>query len=216
MPQPPSVAMAYARLPGHPIIKFQQSNGGEISFKDDLLHTVLDSVFLDGKTIRTQAAYEQTLQENKAQLMLTANDVGKTAADIMILYSDIKTALSKLNSQDGRIKDITEQLALMIYAGFIRHTPVQQLKAIPRYLKAIAYRLDKPDNDSQKIQEISRYATRFWNEVEKKSKKERLIPEQDPFRWMLEEFRVSLFAQQLKTAYPISSKRLDKAWDDPR
>jgi ATP-dependent helicase HrpA len=102
----------------------------------------------------------------------------------------------------------------MIYAGFIRNTPYQQLKAIPRYLKTVQYRLDKRDNNLQKVQEISRYTTRYWKDVEKKAKKGKVIPEQDPFRWMLEEFRVSLFAQQLKTAYPVSVKRMDKAWDE--
>ena len=70
------------------------------------------------------------------------------------------------------------------------------------------------DNNPQKIQEVSRYSTRFWKDIEKKVKKDLVIPEQDPFRWAIEELRVSLFAQQLKTAYPVSSKRMDKAWDE--
>ena len=216
LPQSAVTAVAYDRLPPHPILKSRQVNesDGKASFKDDLLHSILYSVFIDGKTIRTQAAFEQSLRENKTLLVTTANEMGKTALEIMALFSEIKTTLSRLSSQDARQKDITEQLALLVYAGFIRNTPVQQLKALPRYLKAIGYRLDKPDNDGHKIQEISRYSTRFWSDIEKKSKKAPLIPEQDPFRWALEEFRVSLFAQQLKTAYPISAKRLDKAWDE--
>jgi ATP-dependent helicase HrpA len=216
LPQSAAAELAYNRLPAHPIIPPQQGNEGEgkTNFKHDVLYVILSAVFLDGKTIRTQGEFEQTLQDNKAQLMLTANEVGKNALDIMAQYADIKTKLNRMNSQDERLKDITQQLEVMVYAGFIRNTPVQQLKAIPRYLKAIAYRLDKPENESPKIQEIRRYTIRFWQEIEKKSKKNRLIPEQDPFRWALEEFRVSLFAQHLKTAYPISAKRLDKAWDE--
>jgi ATP-dependent helicase HrpA len=49
--------------------------------------------------------------------------------------------------------------------------------------------------------------------MEKKAQKNSIIPELDPFRWALEEFRVSLFAQAIKTAYPISAQRMDKAWD---
>jgi ATP-dependent helicase HrpA len=212
LPQSAAAEFAYNRLSAHPILM----NEGDVktTFKDDVLYSILYSVFLEGNAIRTQAAFEQALRENKSQLISTANEVGKMVLDIMALYGDIKTDLSKLNSQDARLKDITEQLAVMIYAGFIRNTPAHQLKAILRYLKAITYRLDKPDNDGQKIQEINRYAIRFWNDIEKKAKKDRLIPEQDPFRWMLEEFRVSLFAQQLKTAYPVSAKRLEKAWDE--
>ncbi len=216
LPQSAAAELAYNRLAAHPIIKSHQDiqANGQTSFKDDLLYSILNSVFLDGKTIRTQEAFEQTLREHKPQLIMAANDVGKTVFDIMALFGEIKMMLGRLNSQDARLKDITEQLAMMVYVGFIRNTPTQQIKAIPRYLKAIKYRLDKPDNEGQKIQEISRYSTRYWKDVEKKSKKDRLIPEQDPFRWMLEEFRVSLFAQQLKTAYPISAKRLEKAWDE--
>jgi ATP-dependent helicase HrpA len=216
MPQSAATELAYNRLLEHPFIKSQHANAndGKASFKDDLLHSILHGVFLEGKTIRTHEAFELSLLDNKAQLIITANEVGKIVLEIMTLFNEIKILLSRMNSQDVRQKDITEQLAVLIYAGFIRNTPVQQLKSIPRYLKAIIYRLDKPDNDGSKNQEINRYATRFWKDIENKSKKEHLIPEQDPFRWMLEEFRVSLFAQQLKTAYPISAKRLDKAWDD--
>ncbi len=97
---------------------------------------------------------------------------------------------------------------------FIRNTPYEQLKAIPRYLKAVQYRLDKYDNNAQKVQEVNRYAVRYWKDIEKKAKKDTVIPEYDAFRWALEEFRVSLFAQQLKTAYPVSAKRMDKLWDE--
>jgi ATP-dependent helicase HrpA len=147
-------------------------------------------------------------------LVSAANEAGKIALEIMELYGAIKAQLSRFNANDPLAKDINEQLDLMIYAGFIRNTPYQQLKAIPRYLKAVQYRLDKRDNTLQKVQEANRYAIRFWNDVEKKAKKDKVIPEQDPFRWMLEEFKVSLFAQQLKTAYPVSAKRMDKAWDE--
>jgi ATP-dependent helicase HrpA len=218
LPHTAAAELMYNRLPSHPIIKVQHftDSGGKTTFKDDLLHSILYSVFLDGKTIRTQQEFDQTIMENKSLLITTANEVGKTALDIVSVYNDIKMVLGRMNNQDSRAKDITEQLELLIYSGFIRNTPVLQLKAIPRYLKAIAYRFEKPEQDGQKIQEIARFTVRFWKDVEKKSKKGLLIPELDPFRWMLEEFRVSLFAQQLKTAYPVSAKRLDKAWDERR
>jgi ATP-dependent helicase HrpA len=210
IPKSAAAELTYNRLPKHPVIGDDRS----ASYKDDMLYLVLYSVFIDGQTIRTQQAFEQSLSTNKAGLIGVANEAGKLALEIMELYGVIKTQLKRLNVNDPVFKDINEQLDKMVYAGFVRNTPYQQLKAIPRYLKAIQYRLDKFDNNLQKIQEASRYATRYWNEVEKKSKKEKVIPEQDPFRWMLEEFRVSLFAQQLKTAYPISVKRMDKAWDE--
>ncbi|NOT11045.1 MAG: ATP-dependent RNA helicase HrpA [Methylococcaceae bacterium] len=210
MPQSATIELAYNRLPKHAIINESVS----ANFKDDMLYLILNSVFVEGRNLRSQSSFEQSLQQNKANLMNTANEAGKAAMDIMTLYSAIKTAINRFNANVPLCKDVNQQLDLLIYAGFIRQTPYQHFKAIPRYLKAIQYRLDKLSNDQQKMGEISRYSTRFWQEVERKAKKNIVIPEQDPFRWALEEFRVSLFAQQLKTAYPISAKRMDKAWDE--
>jgi ATP-dependent helicase HrpA len=209
IPKSAAAELTYNRLPKHPVL------GSDLSglYKDDMLYLILYSVFIDGKTIRTQQSFEQSIFTNKAGLIGIANEAGKIALEIMELYGVIKTQLQRLNVNAPVAKDIIQQLDCMIYTGFIRNTPYQQLKAIPRYLKALQYRLEKFDNNMQKIQEVSRYTIRYWNEVEKKAKKDQVIPEQDPFRWMLEEFRVSLFAQQLKTAYPISVARMDKAWD---
>ncbi|MDD5462701.1 MAG: ATP-dependent RNA helicase HrpA [Methylococcales bacterium] len=210
MPKSTVAELAYNRLPKHPII----GSDAAVSYKDDILYVALHSVFVEGRTIRTQQAFEQSLQANKGALITAAVEAGKVALEIMELYGAILIQLNRLNANDPLAKDINEQLDFLIYAGFIRNTSYQQLKAIPRYLKAIQYRLDKRDNNLQKVQEAHRYATRFWKDIEKKAKKDKVIPEQDPFRWMLEEFRVSLFAQQLKTAYPVSVKRMDKAWDE--
>jgi ATP-dependent helicase HrpA len=216
MPQSPTAELTYNRLPLHPIISTLPSGmpGASVSYKEDILYLILNSVFVEGKTIRSQQAFEQSLKQYKPELIGIANEAGKIALEIMELYGTVKTQLKRLNANDPLAKDVNEQLDLLIYAGFIRNTPYQQLKAIPRYLKAIQYRLDKFDNNPQKTLEVSRYSTRFWKELEKKAKKDIVIPEQDPFRWAIEEFRISLFAQQLKTAYPVSAKRMDKAWDE--
>jgi ATP-dependent helicase HrpA len=210
LPHSAIAELSYNRLPQHAIV----SNVTGASYKKDILHRTLSTVFVEGKTIRSRQAFEQSLQQNKAELIAFANEIGKTSLDIMELYSAIKTRLKRLHVNDPSAMDINEQLDFLIYAGFIRNTPYLQLKAIPRYLKAIQYRLENAMHNPQKLQEINRYWTRYWQEVEKKSKKGGVIPEQDPFRWALEEFRVSLFAQQLKTAYPVSAKRLEKAWDE--
>ncbi|HEY8037919.1 MAG TPA: ATP-dependent RNA helicase HrpA [Methylobacter sp.] len=225
MPKLATAELTYNRLPKHPLIGKATApahapclrpvgNDANVLYKDDILYLVLYGVFVEGQTIRTQQVFEQSIQQNKSGLISAANEAGKIALEIMELYGAVKMQLNRLNANDPLAKDINEQLDLLIYAGFIRNTPYQQLKAIPRYLKAVQYRLEKRDNTLQKVQEANRYATRYWNDVEKKAKKDKVIPEQDPYRWMLEEFRVSLFAQQLKTAYPVSVKRMDKAWDE--
>ena len=173
MPQSATAELTYNRLPKHPIIStFPGGNlGASASYKEDMLYLILYSVFVEGRTLRTQQAFEQSLQQHKPELIGIANEAGKIALEIMELYGTVKTQLKRLNANDPLAKDINEQLDLLIYAGFIRNTPYQQLKAIPRYLKAIQYRLDKFDNNPQKIQEVSRYSTRFWKEYREKSKK---------------------------------------------
>ncbi|SJM94337.1 ATP-dependent RNA helicase HrpA [Crenothrix polyspora] len=210
MPQSAAVELAYQRLPKHPLIQ----DDSDVSYKQDLLRLILHTVFVAGREIRTQPAFERSLQENKPQFMGIANDVGKLAMSIMQLYGAIKIQLQAFNTTDPLAKDISDQLGFLVYAGFIHNTPYQQLKALPRYLAAVQYRMDKRVNDPQKVQDVNRYALRYWTDVEKRMKKARVVPEQEVFRWALEEFRVSLYAQQLKTAYPISAKRMDKVWEE--
>ena len=144
--QSTTAELAYNWLPKHPLISYSAGS----SYKEDMLYLILYSVFVEGRTIRSQQAFEQSLQQNKSGLISIANEAGKIALNIMELYGTIKTQLKRLNANDPLVSDINEQLDLLIYAGFIHNTPYQQLKAIPRYLKAIQYRLDKYDNNPQK------------------------------------------------------------------
>jgi ATP-dependent helicase HrpA len=128
-------------------------------------------------------------------------------------YGELKTSLQRLNAADQLTKSLDEQLNYLIYAGFIRTIPFAQFKHLPRYLKAMQYHLDKRDNTPQKANELARFQIRYWNSVSQRLKKEIVTPETEAFRWMLEEFAVSLFAQQLKTAVAVSAQRLEKTWD---
>ncbi len=168
LPKSAAPELTYNQLPKHPIIEADAA----ASYKDDMLYLILYAVFVEGKTIRTQQAFEQSLKQHKGELVGFANEAGKIVLEIMELYGAIKAQLKRFNANDPMVQDINEQLKFMVYAGFIRHTPFQQLKAMPRYLKAILYRIDKLDNSPQKIQEINRYWTRYWKDVEKQAKKE--------------------------------------------
>jgi ATP-dependent helicase HrpA len=97
---------------------------------------------------------------------------------------------------------------------FIAATPWPQLQHFARYLKAITQRLDKvrtdAARDSQRMAELRPQDQRYWRLVaERKGVQDARMLE---FRWLLEELRVSFFAQELRTPQPVSIKRLDKAW----
>jgi ATP-dependent helicase HrpA len=85
------------------------------------------------------------------------------------------------------------------------------MNRLPFYIQAIGQRLDKlltePTRDKQWMNEIKPYWQRYLDNQSKMTSKEF-----EHFRWMIEEFRISLFAQGIKTAYPVSAKRLDKQW----
>jgi len=93
-------------------------------------------------------------------------------------------------------------------------TPYVQLQHFSRYLKAITLRLDKwradPARDSARMAELKPQEQRFWRLVaERKGASDARMQE---FRWLLEELRVSFFAQELRTPQPVSLKRLEKVW----
>jgi pSer/pThr/pTyr-binding forkhead associated (FHA) protein len=116
------------------------------------------------------------------------------------------------------VADIEQQLARLFPKGFIVDTPPAQLAHYPRYLKAIALRLDKlkadPARDAQRMGEIARLQTPYLREVA--ARKGVVDPRLQEFRWLLEELRVSLFAQELRTPMPVSVKRLERAWESAR
>lgn len=112
--------------------------------------------------------------------------------------------------------DIHEQLARLIYPGFLHQTPPDWLQQLPRYLRAISLRLQKirqaPDKDRQHSSEIPRLSQYCWRQWKLNAERELLDPELIRFRWLLEELRVSQFAQELKTITPVSVKRLEEQW----
>ena len=110
--------------------------------------------------------------------------------------------------------DIGAQLARLMPKRFIAATPWPQLAHLPRYLKAIPMRLDKlradPARDAQRLAELRPLEQRYLRFVaDRKGVADARL---DEFRWLLEELRVGLFAQELRTPQPVSVKRLDKVW----
>ena len=182
--------------------------------KTDLIHVAVDRCFLlDQDEIHNKQDFEQRLQDKRGELINIATELAQQVAKPLAEYHAIakrlsdKMPLTAINA----VKDIRQQLNHLLYQGFVHHTPDNVLKRLPAYFQAIGQRLDKlntdPTRDRQWLTEISPHWQRYLSNVNKKSS-----AEFEHYRWMLEEFRISLFAQGIKTAYPISTKRLDKQW----
>ncbi|MCE2775198.1 MAG: DUF3418 domain-containing protein, partial [Burkholderiaceae bacterium] len=109
---------------------------------------------------------------------------------------------------------LQQQLQRLVGKRFMVDTPYSQLQHFPRYLKAMQLRLDKlrtdPARDLAKRTELKPLDQRYWRLV---AERKGIMDERSrEYRWLLEELRVSFFAQELRTPQPVSVKRLDKAW----
>lgn len=112
------------------------------------------------------------------------------------------------------MQDAQQQLQRLLPKNFLAATPWAQLAHFPRYLKAIVLRLDKvrtdPARDAARLAELRPHEQRYWRLLaERKGRADARMLE---LRWMLEELRVSFFAQELRTPQPVSLKRLEKLW----
>jgi ATP-dependent helicase HrpA len=113
------------------------------------------------------------------------------------------------------VAEVQAQLQVLVYPGFVAATPPEQLRHLPRYLKAAVIRLEKlarePARDRQRADQIRPYMQRYA-EYRRRIGEGASTAELERYRWLLEEFRVSLFAQELGTATAVSAARLDREW----
>jgi ATP-dependent helicase HrpA len=104
----------------------------------------------------------------------------------------------------------------LIYPGFLSQTPWAQLVHLPRYLQALSRRLDRyaqnPERDQRHAAQVGAWWARYRERAEAERRAGTVSAPLDAFRWLIEELRVSLFAQELRTSVPVSMKRVEKAW----
>src|SRR5690606_12524005 len=140
--------------------------------------------------------------------------ISRTVQAAMERLARIQLALPKAPAATAA--DIRSQLAWLVPAGFLLVTPWERLREFPRYMQAIEQRLEKagrdPRRDAQLTAEVAPLESRYRQQV--KAERGARSPGADDFRWLLEELRVSLFAQQLKTRVTVSARRLGQAWKE--
>ena len=140
--------------------------------------------------------------------------MARLAGAILAEYAAAARKIKDTKIQPESVQDAAQQLQRLVGKRFIAESPWTQLQHFPRYLKAIVLRLDKlradPARDTARLAELRPQEQRYWRLVaERKGVVDERMLE---FRWLLEELRVSFFAQELRTPQPVSVKRLDKAW----
>ena len=114
------------------------------------------------------------------------------------------------------VAELRDQLARLLASGWLARTPWARLQHIPRYLKAAGIRLDKLRNDPERDRRLAAEIASLETPYRRQAARGAASAELEQFGWLLEELRVSLFAQELRTPVPVSVKRLAKLWQTVR
>ncbi|MDM0013370.1 ATP-dependent RNA helicase HrpA [Variovorax sp. J22P168] len=179
-----------------------------------VIEVAIDRAFLQEPLPTDEFAFKRRLEEGRGRLTLIANEIARLAGLILVEYGLAARKIKDTKIQPEATADAAQQLQRLVGKRFVADTPWPRLQHFARYLKAITLRLDKlradPARDAQRLAELRPQEQRYWRLLaERKGAADERMSE---FRWLLEELRVSFFAQELRTPQPVSIKRLDKLW----
>jgi ATP-dependent helicase HrpA len=188
--------------------------GTQEELREQIIEVALERAFMQAPLPTDEAGFRRRHEEGRGRLTLIANEVARLASAILLEYAGALRKIRDTKSQPEAAADATGQLQHLMPKRFLALTPWTQLQHFPRYLKAITLRLDKlradPARDAARLAELKPQEQRYWRLVA--GRKGAVDERMREFRWLLEELRVSLFAQELRTPQPVSAKRLDKLW----
>ena len=182
--------------------------------KSQIIDVALDKAFLLDPLPTNADDFNRRITEGRGRLTLIANEVARLCGTILIEYATAVRKIKDTKTAPEATADAAQQLARLMPKRFLTATTFTQLQHFPRYLKAITLRLEKhradPARDALRLSELKPQEQRFIRLLaERKGVLDVRLAE---LRWLLEELRVSFFAQELRTPQPVSTKRLDKVW----
>jgi ATP-dependent helicase HrpA len=192
--------------------------GSAEDLKRDLVAAVLDRAALAEPLPADRPAFEARVAEARPRLALIGQELARTVGAILAEHAALQKKLAGAKGFPQAAADVAQQLAALLPKGWVAGTDPARLPHVARYLKAASARLDKlradPARDAHRLAEIAPMLQNFQRA--QSALKGRHDPRLDEFRWLLEELRVSLFAQELRTPVPVSVKRLQKVWESIR
>ncbi|MFY8102915.1 MAG: ATP-dependent RNA helicase HrpA [Ramlibacter sp.] len=188
--------------------------GTQEELREQIIAVAVDRAFLQEPLPADEAAFKRRMEEGRSRLTLIANEVARLAATVLAEYATAVRKVKDTRNAPEATQDCTQQLQRLVGKRFLLETPWPALQHFARYLKAVTLRLDKlradPARDAARLSELRPQEQRYWRLVaERKGVVDARMLE---FRWLLEELRVSFFAQELRTPQPVSIKRLEKVW----
>ncbi len=192
--------------------------GTEAELKAQIVSAALARTCLAEPLPGDDAGFAARLASAKGRVVLVAQEVTRLAGAILAEHAALQKKLAALQKAFPQaVADVTAQAGALLARGFIAATPWERLAHFPRYLKAAGMRLDKlrndPARDARLMAEWQALARPWERERATLARAGQRDPFLEEFRWLLEELRVALFAQELKTPSPVSVKRLQKMWE---
>lgn len=189
--------------------------------REDMLQCIADRAFIAEDDLpRSNAEFMQLKTRARTRMPAVTEALTRQAQLIANEYQVLVAQLQKMSPVTQKIKrECEQQLQGLLYHGFFSQTPWEQLPHLPRYLKAIKLRIDKYptsiERDGRHAQALVQLEQRWQQKIEQLRKAHLPVTIQlQDFAWQLQELRVSLFAQELRTPYPVSIKRLEKLWQE--
>ncbi|MBM2771602.1 ATP-dependent RNA helicase HrpA [Burkholderia territorii] len=203
-------------LPGLREMAMQyMSLGTQDELRDQLIDTALDRACLQDPLPDDDASFHARRDEGRSRLNLLAQEIARLVGQILAEYAGLAKKLAQAKPFAQAHADLQQQLGALVGKRFVIDTPYTQLAHFPRYLKGIALRIDKlkadPARDAKQSAELLPLVQQYQRAVSQRGGV--ADPRLAEFRWLLEELRISLFAQELRTPMPVSVKRLHKVWE---
>ncbi|HEY8623148.1 MAG TPA: DUF3418 domain-containing protein, partial [Casimicrobiaceae bacterium] len=186
----------------------------------DAVAAICDRAFIgDDPLPRSEGAYAEQVKRARVRLPAVAESAFRVLAAIAVEYHTLSPRIGALPAAQARLAaDLRAQRDALIHPGFVSETPWSQLAHLPRYVKALERRLAKygenPARDAKHAQAIAALWQRYAQRRAANGAARKGEPALEAFRWQIEELKVSLFAQELRTPQPVSYKRLEKAWTE--
>jgi ATP-dependent helicase HrpA len=188
--------------------------GSQEELRDQIVQKAIEIACLQEPLPTDAASFNKRKDEGKARLGLLINEIARLVSQVLTEFHGLPKKLQGVQPQAAA--DMQGQLQGLVHKRFLADNEYSQLAHFPRYLKAINVRLEKlrtnPARDVQLMAEWQNTASQFLR-ISKLQAGKNTDPRMVEFRWMLEELRVSLFAQELRTPMPVSAKRLQKVWE---
>ncbi len=187
-------------------------SGTQQELQQQILAMTFERCCLNDPLPANEAEFAARGKEAKNRLLLVAQELARLVGNVLTEYQTVQKNLPQLKAHAQANQDVRAQLEWLLHKRFIADTPYERLQHVPRYLKAINLRIEKlRSNSARDAQCMAQMQplTQAWQKL-RQAQQGNNDTRVDEFAWLMQELRVSLFAQELKTPVIVSVKRLEK------